>query len=211
MSIILLYGDSNTWGYNPHTGMRFDRHTRWGGVLRDLLGPEHEVIEEGLNGRTTVHDDPVEGDAVRNGLRYLLPCLLSHAPLDWAIILLGTNDLKPRFSVDAGDIALSVGRLLRAVRLSEAGPGGGPPRTLLICPPPTAPLDGTPFADMFAGAYDRSRRLAPHYAAVAAQHGADFLDAGQIIRSSPVDGIHWEAEEHAALAQAVYRHIQAAG
>ncbi|MGQ9908532.1 MAG: SGNH/GDSL hydrolase family protein [Candidatus Flexifilum sp.] len=211
MSTILLYGDSNTWGYDPHTGTRFDRHMRWGGVLRDLLGPEHEVIEEGLSGRTTVHDDPVEGDAVRNGLRYLLPCLLSHAPLDRVIILLGTNDLKPRFSVDAGDIALSAGRLLHLVRQSEAGPGGGPPRALLICPPPTAPLEGTPFAEMFAGAYEKSRRLAPHYAAVAAQHGADFLDAGAIIRSSPVDGIHWDAEAHAALARAVYEHIRAAG
>ncbi|MCS7070003.1 MAG: SGNH/GDSL hydrolase family protein [Anaerolinea sp.] len=210
MPSILLYGDSNTWGYDPHTGTRFDRHTRWGGVLRDLLGPEYEVIEDGLNGRTTVHDDPVEDGAVRNGLGHLLPALLAHAPLDQVIILLGTNDLKPRFNVDAGDIALGVGRLLRAVRLSEAGPVGSAPRALLICPPPTAPLEGTPFAEMFAGAYDKSRRLASHYAAVAAQHRVDFLDAGQVITSSPVDGIHWEADAHAALARAVYERVRRA-
>lgn len=211
MTTILVYGDSNTWGYNPHDGTRFDRHTRWGGVLRDRIGPDHDIIEEGLGGRTTVHDDPVEGGDVRSGLRYLTPCLLSHAPLDWIIILLGTNDLKLRFSLTAGDIALSTGRLLRAVRDSEAGPNGSAPRALLICPPPTAPLAGTPYEEMFTGAFEKSRLLAPRYAAVAAQHGADFLDAGQVIASSPVDAIHWEAEAHAALARAVHDHLIAAG
>lgn len=211
MTTILIYGDSNTWGHNPLDGSRFDRHTRWGGVLRDRLGPDHDILEEGLCGRTTVHDDPVEGGDVRSGLRYLTPCLLSHAPLDWVVVLLGTNDLKPRFSVDAGDIAASAGLLLRAVRLSEAGPNGSAPRALLICPPPIAPLAGTLFEEMFAGAYEKSRRLAPRYAAVAAQYGADFLDAGQVIASSPVDAIHWEAEAHAALARAVHDHLIAAG
>ena len=38
------------------------------------------VIEEGLGGRTTVWDDPIEG--YKNGQTYLIPCLASHAPLD---------------------------------------------------------------------------------------------------------------------------------
>ena len=103
MKEVLCYGDSNTWGYNPKTKQRYDRNTRWPCVLQRELGEEFLVIPEGQNGRTTVWDDPVEGQ--KNGMTYLLPCLESHKPLDLVIITLGTNDLKHRFSVTAYDIA----------------------------------------------------------------------------------------------------------
>lgn len=61
MKTILCYGDSNTWGYDPVTGGRLERDRRWPGVLRTQLGEGYLVIEEGLNGRTTVWDDPIEG------------------------------------------------------------------------------------------------------------------------------------------------------
>ena len=61
MKTILCYGDSNTWGYDPVTQDRFPPDTRWPGVLRHELGEGYLVIEEGLNGRTTVWDDPIEG------------------------------------------------------------------------------------------------------------------------------------------------------
>jgi lysophospholipase L1-like esterase len=80
MKTVLCYGDSNTWGYDPVSQSRFDIHTRWAGVARDLLGSDWHVIEEGLNGRTTVWDDPIEGD--KNGKTYLPPCLATHRPLD---------------------------------------------------------------------------------------------------------------------------------
>jgi lysophospholipase L1-like esterase len=84
---ILCYGDSNTWGYDPVTQERFDKNERWTGQLSQMLGGNYDVIEEGLNGRTTVWDDPIEG--YKNGRDYLIPCLESHKPLDLVIILLG--------------------------------------------------------------------------------------------------------------------------
>jgi lysophospholipase L1-like esterase len=78
------------------------------------LGSEYYVIEEGLNGRTTVLDDPIEGTH-KNGLKYLIPCLESHAPIDLVLIMLGTNDFKTRFSVSAFDIALSAGALVNII------------------------------------------------------------------------------------------------
>ena len=102
MKSILCYGDSNTWGCKPIVlpGVveRFDRDVRWTGILRQQLGDDYLVIEEGLNARTTVHDDPIDG-AHKNGKPYLLPCLETHLPLDLVIIMLGTNDLKSRFSL----------------------------------------------------------------------------------------------------------------
>ena len=54
---ILIYGDSNTHGFRVDNGLRYDRNTRWTGVCQNLLGEEYEILEEGLNGRTTCHDD----------------------------------------------------------------------------------------------------------------------------------------------------------
>ncbi len=72
-------------------------------MLGKALGNGYEVIEEGLNGRTTVWDDPIEG--YKSGKEYLIPCLELHKPLDLVAILLGTNDLKTRFGLSAYDVA----------------------------------------------------------------------------------------------------------
>ena len=112
---ILCFGDSLTWGFNPHDCSRFDDDIRWTGVLQKLLGDEYKVIEEGQNGRTIAVDDPVEGE--KNGLTYLIPCLDSHMPLDAMIVMLGTNDLKVRFGFTPKDIADEMDRFLGKVKM----------------------------------------------------------------------------------------------
>ena len=116
---ILCYGDSNTFGSRPDgLGQRYTDEVRWSGVLQERLGAEFQVIVEGLPGRTTVWDDPIE--PYRNGSAYLMPCLLSQAPLDVVVLLLGTNDLKQRFSATAQDIASGAGRLIGMIQQSES-------------------------------------------------------------------------------------------
>ena len=199
MKRILCYGDSNTWGYNPVTQERFDKHERWTGQLSRTLGSNYDVIEEGLNGRTTVWDDPIEG--YKNGRDYLIPCLESHRPLDLVIILLGTNDLKKRFSVSAYDVAQGAGVLVAIVQKSNAGMMGSAPPVLLLAPPPVGKLTG--FAEMFEGAEAKSQKLAEHYRRVAAEFGCHFFDTSTVIVSSDLDGIHFEQGDHAQLGQAV--------
>jgi len=103
MKTIMCYGDSNTWGCIPLTGQqpprRYGPAQRWPGVLRRELGDGHWIVEEGLNGRTTVWDDPLE--PFRSGKELLAPCLMTHEPIDLVIVMLGTNDLKRRFGVGA--------------------------------------------------------------------------------------------------------------
>ncbi len=147
MKVILCYGDSNTWGYDPVTQDRFPVEERWPGVLAQELGAGYRVVEEGLGGRTTVWDDPIEG--YKNGREYLIPCLETHKPIDLITILLGTNDLKKRFSVSAYDVAASAGVLIDVVQKSAAGIGGRAPEILLMAPPPFARL--SEFAEMFEG------------------------------------------------------------
>jgi len=209
MRSLLLFGDSNTHGTMPMPDLdfdgRFDRDERWAGRLAKLL-PGWEVIAEGHPGRTTVHDDPVEG-AHRNGLTVLPALLESHRPLDAVLVMLGTNDLKERFSVNAGDIAHSLERLVRAIRASECGPGGGAPGVLLVAPPPI--LEVGCLAGMFAGGAAKSQGLAREIGAAARRAGVAFLDAGQVVQVSPVDGIHYGAEANPALAEAFAAAIRA--
>ena len=202
MKTILCYGDSNTWGYSPSTQDRYGRDERWGGVLRNALGEGYLVIEEGLGGRTTVWDDPVEG-IHKNGRTYLLPCLESHQPIDLVVILLGTNDLKRRFGVGAFDIAQGAGVLVRIVQKSETGPNGEAPKVLLLAPPPTEELDETDFVEMFTGAEEKSKNFSREFRRVAQELGCEFLDTAEAIVSSKLDAIHLDAEEHRKLGQAV--------
>lgn len=118
MKTVLCYGDSNTWGFDPATRTRYPPRVRWTGVLAEQLGGDVRVIEEGLNGRTTRWDDPIEPS--RNGLTYLRPCVESHQPLDLIIVMLGTNDLERRFDLSAADIAQSAAGLAEMGRWLEA-------------------------------------------------------------------------------------------
>jgi lysophospholipase L1-like esterase len=206
MKTILCFGDSNTYGANPTGGPRFDHQTRWPGVLRHTLGPGYWVVEEGCRGRTTVWDDPIEGH--KNGAAYLPPCLYSHAPIDLVVILLGTNDLKHRFGLGADDIARGAGVLVDLCQQSATGPDGGPPKVLLLAPPPLAPLTGLPFAEMFAGGEEKSRTLGRWYQMVATEKRCAFLDLAGVIVSSPTDGIHFDPPEHAKLGQAVASRVR---
>jgi lysophospholipase L1-like esterase len=200
MKEILCYGDSNTWGFDPVTQGRFSPAERWTGVLAHELGPDFRVIEEGLSGRTTVWDDPIEG-IHKNGRTYLLPCLESHQPLDLVILMLGTNDLKKRFSVSAFDIAASAGQLVGIVQHSRSGIEGRTPKVLLIAPPPVGRL--SIYAEMFEDALGKSSKFSEYYRLVALEYGCVFMDAGEFIRSSEIDGIHFEAGQHERLGQAV--------
>ena len=205
MHEILCYGDSNTWGYIPGTGGRYAREVRWTGVLQNRLGPGFHVIEEGLNGRTTVWDDPVEG-VHRNGRTYLLPCLESHMPLDLVVLFLGVNDLKRRFGVPAADIARSAGTLVELIQRSGTGSSADLP-VLLIAPAPLGRL--TEYAEMLEGGTEKSRQLASRYREIAEEHGCRFLDAGEVVRSSDLDGVHLDEEQHRRLGQAVAAQVRA--
>jgi lysophospholipase L1-like esterase len=162
-------------------GRAVPAQVRWPGRLARALGDGFDMIAEGLNGRTaTVERPDSEG---RNGLPYLLPCLQSHAPVDLVIVFLGTNDVN--FVADER-VARCVGRLVRVARASEAGPQGGAPEVLVVCPPP---FDG--------------HRLGPSFAEVCAELDCALLDLDGIAPYSDVDLEHLDADAHGLVAAAV--------
>jgi lysophospholipase L1-like esterase len=161
--------------------------------------PDYWVVEEGLCGRTSCREDPVGGD--RNGLRQIMPVLESHQPVDIAVVMLGTNDLKVRFCPTPYDIAKGVYQVVKVIQNSRLGPNQLSPKVVMICPP--AILDTPVFAPMFGSSMAMSEKLAPYFLQFAQECGAVFLDAGGIIKSSDADGIHLDSIEHHKLALVV--------
>ena len=208
---VLCYGDSNTYGQTSadHPASRFGPEIRWPGVMRAKLGPSWLVIEEGLSGRTTVRDDPIEGDHL-NGRRYLKPCLLSHRPLDVVILMLGTNDLKVRFNQTVNEIANGVRVLIDDIRSLGPGRGESMPEVILVPPPPIlANLRG--WEPVFEGAYEKSRNLAEAYEGVADALEVHFFDAGSVAQPSELDGFHLGADHHRVLGEAMAEQIMLIG
>lgn len=199
MKTILCYGDSNTWGTDPVADERHPYEIRWTTVLQRELGDGYLVICEGLCGRTTVWDDPIEGH--KNGAAYLPPCLASHKPVDLVVIMLGTNDLKVRFSLPSGDIAQGVGALVDIVKNSACGPGGAAPEVLVLVPPEIRNLTG--LDEMFAGSREKSLRFPEVFRSIATERNVPILEVGRVVRFSDADGVHFEADQLSALGRLV--------
>jgi lysophospholipase L1-like esterase len=205
VTAILCYGDSNTWGYQASTAERLGRWERWPGVLQHELGDDVHVIEEGQNGRTTVFDVPFEAD--RNGLTHLPVSLQTHHPLDLVVIDLGTNDLFLP-GVNAYHAARGAIKLAEVVLASDAGRANGAPFVLVVVPPPFAPLGQWDQAAS-PGAEAESQRLSRAFvdaaAAVKEEDGitVPMLDLRDHVTSSPIDGIHFEADGHRSIGNAV--------
>lgn len=210
MPVLLTFGDSNTHGTPPMTDRvsyaRHDGRTRWPRVALEELGPDWELVEEGLPGRTAQFDDPGL-DGLMNGHPALRQALQSHGPIDVLTIMLGTNDVKTRFGASPETVAGGLAGLLDLATGVEMQTRHGGFRVLLICPPPVEEA-GVLAADFWGGAA-KSRALPALLRGLAASRGAGFLDAGTVIAVSPVDGVHFEAGAHQKLGRAVARAVRA--
>lgn len=212
MKTVLCFGDSNTWGFIPESitapcAARHAHDVRWTGVLARELGDGFHVIEEGQNGRTTVHDDPFA--VARNG-KTVLPALLeSHKPLDLVVMMLGTNDLKAVFGVSPGEIASGVKVLAQIILSSDTGRNAKPPKLLILCPPAIGQMNHLPdIAAKLPHAFNDSRELPRHYESLASSLGCAYLNTQTLI-STGSDGIHLDAAAHAVLGATVASAVSA--
>lgn len=224
---ILVYGDSNSWGYlDEEDGLREPRRFegRWPVVMaRALTGqgaeasPQAgsglvntvELVEECLPGRTTDVDDPLRG-ACMNGARPLEALLLSHTPLDLILLMLGTNDLKVRYGRSPAQVVGGMMALADTIAGLDYWPNVGPvasrPRLAVICPPALGARADQPdyrFHEDWIGGRDKSLALPELVLAACEQRGLAFFDANQAVASSDRDPIHWTREGHGAFGVAM--------
>ncbi|TWG95573.1 lysophospholipase L1-like esterase [Mesorhizobium sp. J18] len=202
MKTILCYGDSLTWGYNAEGPGRHAYADRWPSVLQQALGENIRVIAEGLNGRTTAFDDYAAG-ADRNGARLLPTILMSHAPLDMVIVMLGTNDMKPFICGHAIGAKQGMRRLVDIIRGHDYPVEQAKPQIILVSPPVICETGNPDFSALFGGGIAESRKLAGLYASLAEEIGCGFFDAGSVAQTTSLDGVHLDATNTRAIGEAL--------
>jgi lysophospholipase L1-like esterase len=199
MRQILVYGDSLTWGIIPDTRRRLPFDARWPGVLERALveaGHPVRVIEDCLNGRRTAWDDPYKPG--RNALGDVEQRVEANSPLALVVVMLGTNDFQSMHQHDAWHSAQGLAAVIRAIRRAPIEPGMPVPQILVVAPPALQTPKGT-IAPKFAGGDARCVGLAEAYGRVTTEERCHFFDAGRVIASSAIDGVHIDADDHARL------------
>ena len=213
---ILIYGDSNTWGYipvpyePPLAVNRRGEDLRWPCITAKDLGEEYHIIEEGLSGRRSIYGEGEDWPV--NGEPYLTPCLLTHSPLDLVVIMLGTNDLRIEYGVTRETLGVGISRLVDIVQsLPDCGHGVKPPKVLIIAPGLIVHPDE--FMEHYKNrGYQKGEELSAAfgeaYHAVAEEKGCEFLNAADFVTTSPIDGLHMDDASHIALGHAVAEKIE---
>ena len=205
---VLRYGDSNTYGYDPYTGSRYPYEKRWTTILGEMLGDRYEVIPEGLNGRTTAYDRP--GALWKNGITSFTACLGTHKPVDYLIIMLGTNDCNAGLGLSAEQIAGGMENLVNIAEKETPGLQGYIPEIIVTAP---AAIQGdyekSPFAyELTPESVQKSVDIGPLYEELAKKHGMRFADATAGIEVSE-DCEHLTEEGHRQMAKLLYDAILA--
>ncbi len=205
MQHILVYGDSLSWGIVPGTRQRLPFEQRWPGVMELALGPNYRVIEDCLNGRRTVWEDPFKPG--RNGLAALGPRMEVYSPLHLAIVMLGTNDFQFNHAFNTPwTVGQGVAAIVNEMRRAPIEPGLACPRILIVAPPAIRPAESSPMPK-FEGADQRCLGLPIALRHIAAELNCLFFDANSIAQTSPIDGVHLDAPQHALLGQAMARFV----
>lgn len=203
MRHILVYADSLSWGLIPFTRRRLEFEQRWPGVMEIGLngaGRNVRVVEDCLNGRRTVWDDPFKPG--RNGLVGLAQRIEIHSPLALVVLMLGTNDFQSMHPHNAWHSSQGIAVLVAAIRQAPIEPGMPVPPILIVAPPPIGVPKG-PLAPKFAGGEHKCAGLAATHREVAEALGCHFFDAGGVTPASRVDGVHLDADQHLALGRAM--------
>jgi lysophospholipase L1-like esterase len=203
MQQILVYADSLSWGIVPLTRKRLDFEQRWPGVLEIALhkaGKKVRVIEDCLNGRRTMYDDPIK--AGRNGLQGLQQRIEVNSPLAMVLLMLGTNDFQVNHDHTAEDAVCGMRQLIRSIRTAPIEPGMPIPDILVIAPPVIQTPQGD-IAAKFKGADRKCIGLAAAYEKLAQQENCCYFDAGAVTASSRLDGVHLDADQHQTLGLAL--------
>ncbi len=208
MQHILVYADSLSWGIIPTTRKRLLFEQRWPGVMETrLTTPERKVrvIEDCLNGRRTVWDDPFKPG--RNGLVGLAQRIEIHSPLSLVVLMLGTNDFQSMHAHNAWHSSQGILALIAAIRSASIEPGMPVPDILVVAPPALQAPKG-PIAPKFAGGEMKCVGLAAAYRKVCEEADCHFFDAGSVTTTSTVDGVHLDLEQHRILGRALADAVQ---
>lgn len=206
---ILCYGDSNTWGYiSGSDHQRYGNSERWTKVLANFLGDKFEIIEEGLNSRTLISNDPRPGKEGKNGYEYLIPCLDTHDPIDLVILMLGTNELKYTYNKTPEEIGnLLEQYFVKTILNRKSQIKDSYPKLLIIAPPIVSEETGYGRKEnKYLGASEKSKKLNDIYKNIAEKYNCYFLSNDGL--DVGIDGVHLTKESHKMLANSLFKIVK---
>lgn len=197
MKKILCFGDSNTYGYIPNNGARYDKNTRWTGVLSLLSHGKFKIIEGGCNNRTAFATNPA--GKIFTGYE-ILPELLKDN-FDAVVLAIGINDTQFLYNLSPIEIASGVEKLINIVKVKS-------PQAKIILVAPSIltedVLNGN-FACLFdRTSIEKSRQLPLLYKKIAEKQNIEFLDLNSVAKTSSLDGLHYAPEQHKKIAQVIF-------
>ena len=197
MKKILCFGDSNTYGYIPNNGARYDKNTRWTGVLSLLSHGKFKIIEDGCNNRTAFAANPA--GKIFTGYE-ILPELLTD-DFDAVVLAIGINDTQFLYNLSSIEIASGVEKLINIVKVKS------PQAKILLVAPSILTedvLNGN-FACLFdRTSIEKSRQLPLLYQKIAEKQNIEFLDLNSVAKTSSLDGLHYAPEQHLKIAQVIF-------
>lgn len=203
MKRILCYGDSNTYGYNPKDGSRYNKATRWTALLAKFLSNDYEVIEEGCNNRTGFVDNPC--GLLQSAQKHLPVCLNGYQDIDLIILSIGTNDLQISFHVSLELIERGLLDLILTVKKFN-------PATKIIIIPPVI-LGKEILTGSFSHQFDlnsinKSKQIGFTFKQIAQKEGYEFVDFNEFVWPSKEDGLHYDKEAHLLIAKNLAEFIE---
>ena len=193
MKNILCYGDSNTFGFNPVDGSRFDEKTRWTKVLQTNLKEHYKVIEEGANNRTGFVNN--HAGFLYSAHRHFPKTITTLKDIDILILSIGTNDLQFQYDIGFNAIEKGLEELILIARDNAN-------RVILI---PPVILNEDIFNGFFKTMFDetsigKSKKVGRIYTKLANIYNCDVFDINKFATPSSVDGLHYDENSHKLIA-----------
>ena len=195
MKKILCFGDSNTYGFNPKNGSRFNEKIRWAGQIKEKLKNKFEIIEQGQNNRCgfTKNKESIElsgGIAIEKYLK-LRP--------DIVILAIGINDLQKIYKNDEKTIYEGLKSLILKIK------SYGISNIILLTP---SILKENILNSFFNSLFDevsieKSKKLPDIYKKLSEELNVINIDLNKIAETSETDGLHYDEEGHKKIAEAV--------
>ena len=185
MKKILCFGDSNTYGFNPVNGKRYDKNIRWSGVLANLLA-DVEVVEAGANNRIMADET-----------KEILKSYLNNEQYDIVIFALGINNIQKIYNPSLKEFEIELCNFIKMIK--EYAP------KIILMSPAKLNLQGINsnfFKQLFNEiSVEKSYKLAPIYKDAAHKFDCVFFDLNDIVEVSQIDGLHFDPPEHLKIAQ----------
>lgn len=201
MRKVLCFGDSNTFGFNPQNGRRFDENTRWTGILQKLCIDRCRIVEAGCNNRTAFADNPAGKMFTGNKI---LPEILKD-DFEYIILSLGINDLQSQYNISVEEIKNGILNLVKIVRQNL-------PKSKIILVSPAELTKNVLKSPVFSTLFNeksvkKSKYLAQIYEQIAKTTDCDYVDLNKVATPSKVDGLHFEAEGHKKIATEIFHRL----